>query len=334
MRQIFQYHPVVGYQFIPNLKARLDNDEQGYLLRTNGQGFRADREFVQAKAGDAYRILFFGDSFTAGDSVPNRDRYTDQLETLVDGVETYNFGLPGSGTDQQYLLFREVGRAYEHDLVVIGVLVENIRRVTARYRTYLDDAGRERVQAKPYFTLGPADVLELRGVPVPKGALDEGDLPEGERGYLDRGGAFETVRRVVNALGLREQAQKLTRYQPLPAYDDPDGLDWRLLKAILRAWTLACEKPVIICPIPVHQYVEETASSEACQRRFAELSAWPNVHVHDPLPDLRSAPNDERRSYRFARDVHLTKKGHLALARSLAGAIRRVRSGDLHEEIP
>ena len=64
-RQTFEYHPVVGYRFIPGLKARIGNESGGYLVRVNASGFRNDRDFAKAKASGQRRILLFGDSFTA-----------------------------------------------------------------------------------------------------------------------------------------------------------------------------------------------------------------------------------------------------------------------------
>ena len=34
-RQLFQYHPTVGYHFVPGLKARVEHEAGGYLMRTN-----------------------------------------------------------------------------------------------------------------------------------------------------------------------------------------------------------------------------------------------------------------------------------------------------------
>ena len=100
-----------------------------------------------------FRVLLFGDSYTAGMGVSDAARYGDVLERLLPGVEVYNFGLPGSGTDQQYLIHREYAARYEHDLVVIGAMVENIRRVASRYRPYATLEGESLILAKPYFTL-------------------------------------------------------------------------------------------------------------------------------------------------------------------------------------
>src|SRR5262245_10687095 len=100
---LLEYHPVAGLRFIPGLRTRVEHEGGGYLLRTNEAGFRSEREFEPHRQAGGARILLFGDSFTAGDGVSNAHRFSDVLETLVPGTEVYNFGLPGTGTDQQYL---------------------------------------------------------------------------------------------------------------------------------------------------------------------------------------------------------------------------------------
>src|SRR5665647_2786058 len=122
MRQIYEYHPVVGYRFIPNLRARIPHESGGYLVQVNDAGFRSNRPFAAAHVPGMQRVLVFGDSFTAGDAVPNHERYTDLLEARL-GAEVYNFGLSSTGTDQQYLAWREYARDIEHDVVVIAVFV-------------------------------------------------------------------------------------------------------------------------------------------------------------------------------------------------------------------
>jgi carbamoyltransferase len=330
-RQIFQYDPTVGYRFVPGLKARIDHEGGGYLMRTNRAGFRCRHEFVVEKPPNTFRILLFGDSFTAGDGVSDRDRYGDALETLLPGSQVYNFGLSGSGTDQQYLIWREHAAGIEHDLVLIGVLVENIRRVVARYRPYRSADGEDLVLAKPYFTLESSGSLALHNVPVPRQPLARGTLARAEAGAVDRGGNLPWLRTAVNRLGprIKDLAQHLTRYQPVPGYARADHPDWRLLEAILRAWVQEIAAPVVICPIPIYQYVEGTACPKGYQARFRSLENADRVIVHDPLPDLRAHSPEQRRRFRFDRDVHLTPAAHRVLAGSLAARIeplaRRLR---------
>ncbi len=319
-RSLFRYHATLGHQFIPGLRARVDHEGGGYLLQTNAAGFRCRHEFVERRTPSLSRILLFGDSYTAGDGVSDRYRFGDVLEELLPGIEVYNFGLPGSGTDQQYLAWREFGSRIEHDLVVIAVLVENVRRVVARYRPFQTLEGDDLVLAKPYFTLDAEDRLTLHQVPVPRDPLED---PDRHREAVDRGGRFQWLREAINRLGpdVKDRMQRLTRYQPLPEYNHPENRDWRLLRAILKRWLDEIRVPAIVCPIPLYQYVEKTASAEAYRARFRSLHAPPRVRVHDPLPDFHRHTAAERRRFRFEHDCHLTPAAHRVLAESLAGCI-------------
>ena len=322
-RSLFKYHPIFGYQFIPGLKARVQHEGGGYLVKVNSAGFRCDREFAQRKSSDRHRVLLFGDSYTAGDGVSNKDRYGDLLEDMVPGLEVFNFGLSGSGTDQQYLIFRDLAIGLDYDLVVVGVLVENIRRVVARYRPYESESGEIYLQAKPYFELDRRGALQLHHVPVPNEAIAPDRLAATDRQFVDTGGDYEWLRRLVSKFGsgFKDFLQRASCYQPLPAYDRPDDPSWLLLQAILRRWAEEAATPVLIVPIPLYQYVEGTSVAANYQRRFAELSNLASVTVHDPLSDLVCYKPAERRAFRFDRDCHPTPAGHRALAASIAPAI-------------
>src|SRR5262245_45205529 len=151
-RQAFQYHSTVGYQFAPGLRTRDEHEGGGFAPRTNPDRFRCRHECTARKRPGSFRVLLFGDSYTAGMGVSDAARYGDVLETLLPELEVYNFGLPGSGTDQQYLIHREVAPRYEHDLVVIAAMVENIRRVDSRYRHCATIEGENLILEQPYYT--------------------------------------------------------------------------------------------------------------------------------------------------------------------------------------
>ena len=140
-KQLHQYHPLIGYTFIPGVKARVQHESGGYLVKVNNLGFRCNRDISEKKDPDKFRILVFGDSYTAGDGVSNGKRYSDLLESMIPNSEVYIFGLSGTGTDQQYLIFKEFAKAIEYDLVIIGVMVENINRIITRYRPYKSENG-------------------------------------------------------------------------------------------------------------------------------------------------------------------------------------------------
>jgi hypothetical protein len=325
-RQLFEHHPVFGHRFVPGLKARIDHEGGGYLLRVNEAGFRCDHEFVAQKRPGTFRVLLFGDSYTAGDGVSNRDRYGDALEHLVPSLEVYNFGLSGSGTDQQYLIFRELARTLEHDAIIISVLVENIRRVAAQYREYASQEGQKLVMAKPYFTHAHDGTLELHHVPVPSDPIPESAVSN--EADIDRGGRYQWLREAVNRMGpsVKDIAQRVSHYQPLPQYDSSDTPEWRLLRAILLKWIGESKRPVILCPIPLYQYVEDTASSDGYRARFRELAKDSGAILHDPLDDFRKFPLDARRGFRFKNDCHLTPAAHKVLAQSLASTLRELQA--------
>src|SRR6516225_2407055 len=214
MTTLFEYDPDIGYRFVPHLKTRVASPDGGYLVRTNGQGFRNDREFERDDA--APRILVFGDSFTAGDGVSNGNRYSDMLEPLLPGVQVHNFGLPGSGTDAQFICYRKVAEGAPCRAVVLAVLVENIRRIVSPYRPSQDAEGGVEFLPKPYFEL-EGDRLVRHHDPVPREAVTGRELESNES--VDRGGRFPALRRLVRSVGLQGVVQELIRYQPTPEYD-------------------------------------------------------------------------------------------------------------------
>jgi carbamoyltransferase len=307
------------------MRARIPHENGGYLVQVNETGFRSNRPFVAARTAGTRRVLVFGDSFTAGDSVPNHQRYTDLLEQTL-GAEVYNFGIPATGTDQQYLAWREFARDIEHDAVVIAVFVENVRRVMARYRPHKDASGRYRIYAKPYFTR-EGDQLRLHHVPPPAQPFEQADMPADAQQAVDSSGRFAVLRKVVNSLGAKQLVQRLTQYQPVPDYDSPDTDGWRLLGAILRQWIGALDRPVILMPLPLPQHIDETCDASGYQARFAELAAELGCTLHDPLADFLACPKAQRGRLRWEKDVHFTPEGHALVAASLAPVLERVLAG-------
>ena len=325
-RQLFEYHPVIGYRFIPGLRARVPHENGGYLVRTNGSGFRCDREFTGKPAPGTQRVLLFGDSFTAGEGVSNGQRFGDVLEQRVAGMEVFNFGLPGTGTDQQYLAYQQYGRDLEHDIMILAVQVENVRRVGQRYRPFESESGEVRYFAKPYYELVGGE-LAVRHVPPDPKPFKAEELPAEAR--QDTGGHFASLRWVVNTIGARDLAQKLTRYQPVPEYDDPANPSWSIMRRLVVEWISNHRKPVLLMPLPLYHHVEGMSSAAAYQERFREIAAETGCLLHDPLPHLMSFSAEERRGFRFRKDLHPTPTAHAAIADSLAGAIRPVLAQEL-----
>lgn len=322
-RSLTQYHPRIGYTFVPGIKSRVSHEAGGYLVRANGAGFRCDHEFVKERKPGKRRALLFGDSQTAGDGVSNGERYGDALEKLIPDLEVYNFGLPGTGTDQQYLAYQDLAPGIEHDLLILGVHVENIGRVANRFRPYTDDRDREVIYAKPYFELVDGRLVSGH-VPVPKAPMTKETMDPEQARHVDWGLPFASVRKLVKKLGVRDLVQKLTHFQPVPDYDRPDNPKWLLMRAILEEWVRSSAVPTLVVPIPLFSFVEESSDPTPYQARFRELAARSGCELHDPLPDMRANDQATRRAFRFETDVHFTPAGHAALARSLKPAVERL----------
>jgi carbamoyltransferase len=324
-RSTTQHHPRIGYTFIPGIKARvtLPQEDSTYLIKVNESGFRCEHEFVSPRDPGRTRVLLFGDSFTAGDGVGNLHRYGDQLEQMIPQLEVFNFGLPGTGTDQHYIAYQEFVREIDHDLLILGVTVENISRVGARFRPYINEHGDTVIYAKPYYVLGDSG-LELRNVPVAKEPLAKSEINGDDANHVDWGMPFASLRKLAKTLGLRDLAQKVTHFQPVPDYRSADNPKWLLMRAILQAWIRQSPVPVIVMPIPLFPFVEGTSDPASYQARFRELADATGCTLHDPLPDLRNYSAVQRRSFRFEKDVHLTPAGHAALAASLAPVVERI----------
>jgi hypothetical protein len=309
MRQLFTYHPTIGHCFVPGLKARVAHESGGYYVRANDLGFRSEREFVPERRTGMQRLLLFGDSFTCGDGVSNQQRYSDRLEAAISDLEVYNFGMSATGTDQHYLICREFCREIDHDLVVIAVFLDNVRRVTSRYRPHIDEGDAIVVFNKPYFELEEGRLVP-RHQPVPRVPADQTELPPA---------LIEVFRQA------KHRGRSVADDHPLPEYDDPHNSAWCVMRAILEQWIGEHPRPVVLMPIPLHQFVEHDGREPTSYlARFREVSAVTGCVLHDPLPDLRAYPIDERRSFRYGRDIHLTPRGHAALADSLVPVVRRV----------
>ncbi|NIR28428.1 MAG: hypothetical protein GWN84_03705 [Gammaproteobacteria bacterium] len=337
MRQIFEYHPVIGFRFIPGLKARIPYERGGYLIRANATGFRNDFEFQREKRPGKRRVLLFGDSFTAGEGVSNGQRYGDYLEKLVPDLEVYNFALPATGTDQHYLIYREFASEMSHDAVIIAIFVENIRRVASRYRYFLNAEGKRLLYAKPYYTF-EGDRLVLRGIPPRKTPISEGELSSGERGMVARTARFPRLKRLYGRLqrspafrgvvvdsGMKDTLLRMSRYRPITEYDDPSGPAWRLMSMILEQWITESTRPVLVMPIPMYHYVMQLADPSQYQQRFRATTVAAGGRFFDPLPAWMQVKASERRRF-FYRDGHLTPDGNKALATAMKGTVKELVS--------
>jgi len=324
-RNLFEYHPVTGYRFIPGIRARIRHEGGGYLVKANRAGFRCEHEAVPRKPDGVIRILLFGDSYTAGDGVSNRFRFGDILENLIPRAQVLNFGLPNSGTDQQYLTWREFAGGLDHDLLLLCPMVENIRRNVQTHRLTQSAFNEQLVlRPKPYFVFENGGLV-LCHSPVPKAAVADRQSAAKDTGRGDgpRDGLHGFFRNLTRAVdrrvpGFRCLTQRLRRLALPEEYNSPQHPAWLLLREILRRWARESRSPVLICPIPTFGHIEGCIRSGPYRERFSELGHELGVEVIDILPQLLAESREVRCKLRFPRDEHPTPLCHQIIAHALA----------------
>jgi len=337
-RMLIRHDPDVGHIFVPNLRARVPNETGGYLLVTNATGFRSDFEFRKER-NSSPRILMFGDSYTAGDAIPNQDRFSDRLQKML-GVEVQNYGVSGTATDQHLLIHRKFAHGVEADLAIVCVQVDSLHRVQVSHRPILDRivTGRRMLVPKPYFVLVDGE-LQLRQVPVPRERLSENaPIDTGAGRQEDRW--LEAVHHLYShAPWLRElrhserfedmghrlksELVRLRGAHPYPDLREYRTPGWQLMEAILRQFITELKPiPVLIVPIPTKEFYW-WGVRPVYQERFERFDdPASGVHVCDVSTPLVNLPWRIRNRLRDRIGGHFSALAGSLVAERLAEFVR------------
>ncbi|MGB5218858.1 MAG: SGNH/GDSL hydrolase family protein [Smithella sp.] len=128
-------HPVLGWTSEPGLTFNNRMDEATVSVFYNKAGFH-DREHAYENPAGAYRIVVLGDSFMEAYSVELGGAFHSLIEKIAKSkgidVEVINLGVGGYGTLQEYLAYREIGRKYKPDLVLLAFNSSNDVRDNSR----------------------------------------------------------------------------------------------------------------------------------------------------------------------------------------------------------
>ena len=74
---------------------------------------------------------------------------------------------------QSFVVGEMVAHQIQHDLLIVGILVENIRRIATRFRLFKSESGELLVYAKPYFALDSGQRGLAIRVPAQRGFQPE-----------------------------------------------------------------------------------------------------------------------------------------------------------------
>jgi hypothetical protein len=153
---VYRYDPDLGWAPVPNAGAEFTGSRT-VSVKNNSIGLRD----IEHGRGGSPRILFIGDSFTWGFDVETKDRFTELLRQRMPQADIVNAGVPGYGTDQEYLLLEKLWDTIKPDVVVLMYCSDNDRfdnTSNMRYDGYY----------KPYIAQAADGRWQFRGQPVPK----------------------------------------------------------------------------------------------------------------------------------------------------------------------
>lgn len=306
-RMVFEHHPQIGWWHIPNLRARLYLGETYHFVETNSAGMRASQDYSPKKPKDKLRIAFLGDSYTAGDGVSNGKRFSDMFETQYNHIESLNFGLNSSGTDQQLLIFEEIASQYDADVYIWGICVENIARNLCHCRPSWDYSEHQVIfRPKPFFTLNSHDELELRNTPVPEEKRTKDNLGDWEHSFPY----------------LHEKYPG----DPYAIYREGDSLHWQIMKKIFQRFLRQVKgKTVLLVPLPMVDHYMQRFPTQFYMERFKELeNKEHDVHVIDLMPALSSVHPNLRKGFSFPTDPHYTPEAHRNVFKTLEYALTQI----------
>ncbi len=327
-----KYHPIIGYVYCENASVSIPHERGSYKVVTNSDGIRSNKTYSKRNESNSFRILLFGDSFTAADSVKNEERFSDLLEEKMKNVEIINFGLSGTGTDQQFLLLREMGLQYDFDMVLLCPLLENIRRNCARYRVAVDRDSEERVLVpKPFFKKNNEN-LSLFNVPVPKTRPRVSEADREMLAETDWGGEINTyfVREGINQFlpFLKPFFLKILSFFGVSFHRDylsPDSSGWQLMAAIICEFKRVIgTRPLVVCPLPYYLQIEGYECPSIYFNRFRSLEEVGGVFILDIFRHFASLTNEQKRSCRWKRDIHYTPFAHAVVAKGLCFELEKL----------
>ncbi len=140
-----KFDPKLGWAPVPGVKGYHSDHGFSVLVEQNSLGLRAPEDVGPERRNGDYRALVLGDSYVWGYGAAQDEIFTNPNVHGGKGLELVNMGVSGYGTDQELLLYRELGSRFDVDAVVLV------------FTTYNDVSNNSTPEAygydKPYFTL-------------------------------------------------------------------------------------------------------------------------------------------------------------------------------------
>ncbi len=161
---MYEYDSQLGWTNTANYKREVweydgkkTAQKTGYI-QINSQHIRSDQEYSLEPPHNKTRLLLVGDSYSFGVEVANHRIFSDILnKQYLQNSEVLNLAVPGTGTDQQVLMWELYGKKYRPHVVILGFYVRDFTRNLVTFKGY----------SKPRFVLNDDGEGKLINYPVP-----------------------------------------------------------------------------------------------------------------------------------------------------------------------
>lgn len=323
-RQILQYDSLLGHKYVPNITARLQHGNRGYLLSTDKYGFR-NSPLSKNKTG--LKIIALGDSYTAGEGISNAERFTDILQKRYN-CTIHNLAVSDYGIDQQVLAYEKYAKYFDHDMVIIFPFLDDLDRTLYTERVGLDkNTGQKVLIPKPYFQMEDHNLV-LRNNPVPK-------IKNPVVSSVENTWAKKRIRQFkdfvkTNAPFVFPVASFLQRtfgVYSFPWTTDERSKQWAVSIPIFKKLKkLTQGKQIIIAPIPYHKSVVLKESSNSYLKIFNKL-VDERTSIIDFMDVLIKNNSYNQESVYLNVCGHFSKSGHEVIGEELAKFL--IRKNDL-----
>jgi len=321
------YHPIIGWSYVPNQFKRVPDPTHPYYIRTNNSGFRSSFDFTKESHGKK-RIIFLGDSFTAGDGVANEERFSDLVMDSIENLECYNFGLTASGTDQQVLIYERLAKQFEHDIIFLGFSLHDITRLGPELTWRAHQKRLEYlVLPKPYFYENGGE-LAIGNIPAPRHRTLRGPAKN------NTSGVFNLAKRLYELSGhssgdigrwMRESqsylSEVLLSYRTFSDYGrcyNKTDKNWHLMERIIRRLVEDSDnKPVILFPIPEVRALSSVFKGDY-RSLFLDLqNEFENVIFLDIADYVKGYSRTDRHDMMSLSTLHFTKLGNIIASKAI-----------------
>lgn len=357
-------HKVFGWVLQPRVSYINEMKEATVSVVYNSTGWR-DTEHNIDNLSNTLRILILGDSFMEAYSVNLSDALPKQLERLANkkGVDTevINLGVGGYGTLQEYLVFRDIGRKYKPDVVLLGFYLDNDVRNNSMILESIVNQGSMKVNSRPFVDTSDTSGLKISRVDY-EGARRRYLLAKEKKSNLDLLEKLKNQSALVNLLrrsvrnskstfntsnsnennSSKNDARSLALFGINYCHEHPDYTKaWNVTKLILdrlNSDILRMGSKLVVFTVPaLHEVdlkhtekaINKTPQSMLCledppsYRRLSSILRNLNIEYIDLLPTFRDVTKNNKVNLFRISDRHWNERGHSLAAKTLYSALVR-----------